>query len=108
MPFVSDAQRRWGHTPAGMKALGGPAKVAEWDAATKGKNLPERASRVGTVPLGGKHVVGGNVPMPKTKAPKLMRGPRAKKAPKVVVKPIRGTPLAGVLGFNAGNKLLGK
>ena len=42
MPFVSNAQRAWGHTPAGIKALGGPAKVAEWDAATKGKKLPEK------------------------------------------------------------------
>ena len=42
MPFVSDAQRRWGHTPEGEKALGGPAKVAEWDNATKGMKLPKR------------------------------------------------------------------
>lgn len=42
MPFKSDAQRRWGHSSAGVKALGGKAKVAEWDAETKGKNLPER------------------------------------------------------------------
>jgi hypothetical protein len=44
MPFTSLAQQRWGHSPAGIKALGGPAKVAEWDAATKGKKLPERKS----------------------------------------------------------------
>ena len=42
MPFQSDAQRRWGHSPAGQKALGGPEKVKEWDAATKGKKLPEK------------------------------------------------------------------
>jgi len=42
MPFVSDAQRRWGHTKAGLKALGGPEKLHEWDEATKGKELPER------------------------------------------------------------------
>ncbi len=41
MPLVSRAQRRWAHTPDGTKALGGPTKVAEWEAATKGK-LPER------------------------------------------------------------------
>jgi hypothetical protein len=45
MPYVSDRQRRWAHTAAGTKALGGPAKVAEWDAASKGKKLPERKSR---------------------------------------------------------------
>ncbi len=40
MPFVSDAQRRWGHTAEGRAALGN--KLAEFDAATKGKKLPER------------------------------------------------------------------
>jgi hypothetical protein len=35
MPFVSPRQQRWGHTAEGEKALGGPAKVAEWDRATK-------------------------------------------------------------------------
>jgi hypothetical protein len=42
MPFKSDAQRRWAHTEAGKEALGGAAKVAEWDSASKGMNLPER------------------------------------------------------------------
>lgn len=45
MPFESKAQQRWGHTPEGMKALGGPAAVAEWDAATKGRKLPERVPK---------------------------------------------------------------
>jgi len=53
MPYVSTAQRGWAHTPAGEKALGGPAKVAEWDRASKGKtNLP------GHVPA---HAQGGTV-----------------------------------------------
>jgi hypothetical protein len=39
MPFVSRRQQRWGHTPEGEKALGGPAKVAEWDRATKGSHM---------------------------------------------------------------------
>jgi hypothetical protein len=42
MPYKSQAQEGWAHSPAGTKALGGPAKVAEWDAATKGKKLPAR------------------------------------------------------------------
>lgn len=42
MPYVSDLQRRWAHTPTGTEALGGPGKVAEWDQASKGKKLPER------------------------------------------------------------------
>lgn len=41
MPFKSAAQRRWAHTEAGTEALGGPAKVSEWDQASKGKKLPE-------------------------------------------------------------------
>ncbi len=47
MPFVSRKQQAWGHSPAGEKALGGPAKVAEWDAATKGKTLPMRKGKPG-------------------------------------------------------------
>ncbi len=41
MPFVSKAQTRWGHSPSGLKALGGAAKVAEWQAETP-KGLPEK------------------------------------------------------------------
>lgn len=41
MPYKSDAQRRWAHSPAGKKALGA-AKVKEYDRASKGKDLPER------------------------------------------------------------------
>lgn len=35
MPWKSDKQRRWGHTAAGQKALGGKKAVAEWDRAKK-------------------------------------------------------------------------
>ena len=42
MPYKSIAQERWAHTSAGMKALGGKAKVAEWDSASKGMKLPEK------------------------------------------------------------------
>lgn len=42
MPYESLAQERWAHTDAGTKALGGPAKVKEWDAATKGRSLPQK------------------------------------------------------------------
>ncbi len=45
MPYVSKAQQGWAHTAAGEKALGGPAKVAEWDAASKGRKLPKRINR---------------------------------------------------------------
>jgi len=44
-PFVSEAQRRWGHTTAGKQALGGSAGVHEWDEATKGKKLPEKVGK---------------------------------------------------------------
>jgi len=44
MPYKSLAQERWAHTPAGLKALGGPSKVAEWDSASKSMKLPARKS----------------------------------------------------------------
>lgn len=44
MPFKSVKQQRWAHTDAGEQALGGPAKVAEWDQASKGLSLPTYAS----------------------------------------------------------------
>jgi len=40
MPYVSDRQRRWAHT-ASAKNTGFP--TAEYDRASKGKKLPERA-----------------------------------------------------------------
>ena len=47
MPYKSKAQERWAHTPAGVKALGGKAKVAEFDAASKGMKLPDRSKPKG-------------------------------------------------------------
>lgn len=41
MPYKSKAQEKWAHTKEGTKALGGKSKVAEWDKASKGMNLPE-------------------------------------------------------------------
>ena len=43
MPFVSGSQQRWGNSPAGKKALGGQAKVDEWNNATDQANLPDKA-----------------------------------------------------------------
>lgn len=40
-PAKSKAQLRWVNSPAGHEALGEKG-VKEWDAATKGKKLPER------------------------------------------------------------------
>lgn len=37
MPWLSDRQRKWGHTQAGEKALGGPEAVHEWDTASERK-----------------------------------------------------------------------
>ena len=42
MPYKSIAQQHWAHTPEGIEALGGPDKVAEWDAASRGKKLPAK------------------------------------------------------------------
>jgi hypothetical protein len=41
MPYKSDAQRRFAHTKAGMKAMGKKV-VKEFDKASKGKKLPEK------------------------------------------------------------------
>jgi len=53
MPWVSAAQRRWGNSPAGHRALG-DAGVNEWNAASKGQHPPERAMKTKTVDLGSK------------------------------------------------------
>ena len=45
MPFKSVKQQRWAFTKAGTKALGGPAKVAEWQKATGKAKLPVRAPK---------------------------------------------------------------
>lgn len=42
MPYKSIQQERWAHTKFGTKALGGKAKVHEWDVASKGKRLPKK------------------------------------------------------------------
>jgi hypothetical protein len=41
MPWKSDAQRRWGNSRSGKKALGKKA-VAEFNRKSKGKRLPEK------------------------------------------------------------------
>ncbi len=46
MPYISNQQRKWAHTPTGTKALGGPSKVAEWDAASKGMKLPKKVGKL--------------------------------------------------------------
>ena len=43
MPYKSKKQERWAHTEAGMEALG-KKTVAEFDKASKGKKLPEKAN----------------------------------------------------------------
>jgi hypothetical protein len=45
MPYASVAQRGWAHSPAGLKALGGAGKVAEWDKASKGLKLPQHVKQ---------------------------------------------------------------
>ena len=45
MPWKSVAQRKWGNSPAGIKALGGKKAVAEWNTATGDKKLPKYAPK---------------------------------------------------------------
>ena len=49
MSFVSKSQSRWAHTPEGTKALGGAAKVKEWEGATDYKHLPQKLAKGGVV-----------------------------------------------------------
>lgn len=63
MPFVSRQQQKWGHTAEGEKALGGPAKVHEWDQATKGRDLPMFSK--GSAPKEASYAKGGAV-LPRT------------------------------------------
>lgn len=44
MPFKSKKQNAWAHTEAGTEALGGPAKVKEWESDTNYSSLPEKVS----------------------------------------------------------------
>jgi hypothetical protein len=55
MPYESTAQQRWAHSESGLKALGGQAKVHEWDEATKAqpggfKALPKRVKKPAAKP----------------------------------------------------------
>ena len=45
MPWKSIAQRKWGHSKEGTKALGGKKAVAEWEKATGDKKLPKVAPK---------------------------------------------------------------
>jgi hypothetical protein len=69
MPFESKKQNAWGHTPEGMKALGGPAKVKEWESSTNYKGLPMYAK--GSAPKDASYAKGGAV-LPRTEDWKKM------------------------------------
>lgn len=45
MPWKSKQQARWGHSKAGIKALGGKEAVAEWDSASHGLRLPDHVKK---------------------------------------------------------------
>ena len=49
MPFESKAQNAWAHTAEGTKALGGAAKVKEWEGATDYSHLPQKKAEGGPV-----------------------------------------------------------
>lgn len=50
MPFESTAQNAWAHTPEGVKALGGEAKVKEWEHATDYSHLPKHVHEYSNTP----------------------------------------------------------
>ena len=39
---MSRQQEKWGHSPSGVRALGGESHVREWDAATNEATLPDK------------------------------------------------------------------
>lgn len=45
MPWKSESQRKWGNSPAGIRALGGKKNVEEWNRATGNKKLPQRVKK---------------------------------------------------------------
>ena len=45
MPYKSDAQRRFFHSPGAKKAGITKKMVSEWDKASKGRKTPERAKK---------------------------------------------------------------
>lgn len=48
MPWASKSQAAWGHSKSGVKALGGKAKVSEWDSATAKGTLPPKVKKPAT------------------------------------------------------------
>lgn len=58
MPWLSKKQAAWGHS-VGAKALGGPAKLAEWDASTDFTNLPEKVPEKNTMGMKKPPKIGG-------------------------------------------------
>jgi hypothetical protein len=51
VPWKSKKQQAWGHSPSGVKALGGQAKVHEWDSATDFSSLPKKSEDDETHPF---------------------------------------------------------
>lgn len=47
MPYKSDAQRRFFHSPGAKKAGISENQVKEFDSASKGKKLPEKVEKFG-------------------------------------------------------------
>jgi hypothetical protein len=83
-PYASDAQRRWAHTEAGTKALGGKEKVKHWDKESKGKDLPEKVSKEeigkGEMPRGAGQPVQPGKPLPPVPQSKNPQAAAAKQA----------------------------
>jgi hypothetical protein len=44
MPFLSKKQNAWAHTPTGTKALGGKAKIKEWEQVTDYSKIPYKVA----------------------------------------------------------------
>jgi len=92
-PYVSEAQRRWAHTPAGMKALGGKKAVEHWDEESKGKDLPEKIEKALSPEelqdQGYRFKMRSNHPFKKS-----LQNPSPPSAPKVNINPEHGKIIA--------------
>lgn len=114
-PYASDAQRRWAHTEAGKKALGGESAVRHWDKATKGKKLPEKVKKSARDAFG-QYLSKADKPKtppaapaaaPESYNPKLER-PAQRERVKSFMEQMKGDPTKRNISFSVSNSKLAK
>lgn len=71
MPWKSEQQRKWGNSPAGVKALG-KSTVSEFNKASKGMDMPE--NKGGNMPMKTKEMMKNHPTIPGMKIHHIHRG----------------------------------